>query len=244
VYTDSENMALYDQLSGWDSSNDFYHALVMGASSVLDVGCGTGRQLHRARDDGHTGRLVGLDPDTASLQRARSFTDTEPFGIEWVQATAAESAWDEEFDLAIMMSHAFQCLVTDEELHASLAAIHASLRPDGRLVFETRNPAVREWERWTPENGFDITDAAGRDLHIFYRIESVVGDVVTFDDAIAARGGDVLRVDRGILRFLDVEGLDDRLDEAGFEVEHRYGGWDRGALTASSPEIITIARRS
>ena len=244
MYTDSENMALYDQLSGWDSSNDFYHAYVMNAPTVLDVGCGTGRQLLRARADGHTGRLVGLDPDTASLERARSLTDAEPFGIEWVQATAARAAWDQEFDLAIMMSHAFQCLVTDEELRGSLTAIHASLRPGGRLVFETRNPAVRAWEHWTPGNGFDITDEAGRDLHIFYRVESVVGEVVTFDDAIAARGGDVLRVDRGNLRFLDAGGLDDRLTKAGFEVEHRYGDWDRNAFTSTSPEIITIARRS
>jgi hypothetical protein len=103
---------------------------------------------------------------------------------------------------------------------------------------------VRAWERWTPDNGFDITDAAGRDLHIFYRVESIVGDVVTFDDAIAARGGDILRVDRGSLRFLDSGGLDDRLADAGFEIEHRYGDWDRSALTGTSPEIITVARRS
>lgn len=237
-------MALYDQLSGWDDSNEFYHALVMDAGSVLDVGCGTGRQLLRARAKGHTGRLVGLDPDTASLQRARSLTDTESLGTEWVQAAASDAPWDEEFDLAIMMSHAFQCLVTDEELRASLAAIHTSLRPGGRFVFETRNPVVRAWERWTPDNGFDITDAAGRDLHIFYRVESIVGDVVTFDDAIAARGDDVLRVDRGSLRFLDSGGLDDRLADAGFEIEHRYGDWDRSVLTATSPEIITIARRN
>lgn len=236
-------MALYDQLSGWDSSNDFYHAMVMDAPSVLDVGCGTGRQLLRARVDGHMGRLVGLDPDTASLERARSLADIESIGIEWVQARAAEAAWHEEFDLAIMMSHAFQCLVTDEALRASLAAIHASLVPGGHFVFETRNPAVRAWDRWTPDNGFDITDTAGRDLRIFYRVESVVGDVVTFDDAIAARNGDVLRVDRGSLRFLDTDGLDDRLAEAGFEVEHRYGNWDRSPLTPTSPEIITIARR-
>ena len=244
MYTDSDNMALYDQLSGWDDSNEFYHALVMDASSVLDVGCGTGRQLLRARAKGHTGRLVGLDPDTASLQRARRLTDTESLGMEWVQATAAESAWDEEFDLAIMMSHAFQCLVTDEELRASLAAIHASLRPGGRFVFETRNPVVRAWERWTPDNGFDITDAAGRDLHIFYRVESIVGDVVTFDDAIAARGGTSYESTAAACGSSTAAGS---MTGSPMPVSKSSTGTATGTAArsaATSPEIITIARRS
>jgi ubiquinone/menaquinone biosynthesis C-methylase UbiE len=38
----------------------FYLPLVMSARSVLDVGCGTGELLRLAREQGHTGRLVGL----------------------------------------------------------------------------------------------------------------------------------------------------------------------------------------
>jgi SAM-dependent methyltransferase len=55
----------------WGPSDDFYLSFVMDAPSVLDVGCGTGRLLHRAREAGHTGRLCGVDPDVAALERAR-----------------------------------------------------------------------------------------------------------------------------------------------------------------------------
>jgi hypothetical protein len=101
------------------------------------------------------------------------------------------------------------------------AAIRESLRPGGHFAFETRNPAVRAWERWNPDNGFDITDAAGRDLHIFYRVESVVGDVVTFDDAIRRAMGTFFESTAAACGFSTPEGLDDRLVEAGFEIEHR-----------------------
>ena len=76
--------AWYDVLNPWGPSDDFYLELVMAAGSVLDVGCGTGVLLHRARDAGHPGRLCGLDPDPAVLDQARARSD-----IEWVLADAA-----------------------------------------------------------------------------------------------------------------------------------------------------------
>ena len=93
--------AWYDVLNPWGPSDDFYLGLVMVADRVLDVGCGTGTLLHRARDDGHIGRLCGLDPDPAMLGRAQRRTD-----IEWALADAASASWDGEFDLAVMASHA------------------------------------------------------------------------------------------------------------------------------------------
>jgi SAM-dependent methyltransferase len=64
--------AWYDVLNPWGPSDDFYLELVMAAGGVLDVGCGTGTLLHRARDAGHPGRLCGLDPDPTILDQART----------------------------------------------------------------------------------------------------------------------------------------------------------------------------
>jgi SAM-dependent methyltransferase len=237
MYADADAAALYDLLNPWGPSDDFYLSYVMDAPSVVDVGCGTGMLLHRARESGHTGRLCGLDPDGAALDRARTRTD-----VEWVQGKAADMAWGREFALAVMASNVFQVLVTDEELGASLAAIRAALVHGGRLVFGTRNPGVRAWEGWNLSNPLDVVDQAGRELRISYRVESVVDDVVTFTETTATRDGEPLRVDRASLRFLDVEGLDGFLDGAGFQVAARYGDWSRGPLTSASDNIITVAR--
>ena len=152
VYSDADAAALYDLLNPWDPvrypSDAFYRDLVMAADAVLDVGCGTGSMLHQARQSGHPGRLVGLEPDRAMLDRARRRTD-----IEWVAGVAADAAWDGEFDLATMVGHAFQCLVGDDELRASLLAIRAALREGGRFAFETRHLQARAWEGWNPSNG-------------------------------------------------------------------------------------------
>jgi SAM-dependent methyltransferase len=242
VFSDADAAALYDLLNPWDPGlwpgDRFYHELVMAAKSVLDVGCGTGAMLARAREHGHRGRLVGLDPDRAALERARRRAD-----VEWVEGTAAQARWESCFDLATMTGHAFQCLVTDHDLRASLAAIYASLRAGGRLVFETRHPQARAWQDWNPSNASEITDAAGRVLRVWHEVESVAGEVVTVAETTAGPDGTVFRVDRASLRFPSTGALSRFLTAAGFGIEAQYGDWHRGPLSGASREIVTVARK-
>lgn len=245
MLSDADVAALYDVLSPWNPAlspgDRFYDNWVMAAGSVLDVGCGTGAMLTLAREQGHRGRLVGLDPDRAALDRARRRSD-----VEWVEGTAADATADARFDLAIMTGHAFQCLVTDDALRSSLAAIHAALRGGGHFVFETRHPQARAWEDWNPSNAVDVVaPVAGTDraLRVRHEVESVTADVVTFTGTAADPDGTVLHTDRSVLRFLDAAPLNARLTEAGFEIEAQYGDWDRGPLTGTSREIVTVARR-
>jgi SAM-dependent methyltransferase len=242
VFSDADDAALYDLLNPWDpelSPGDrFYHELVMAAHSVLDVGCGTGAMLACARDRGHRGSLVGLDPDRAALDRARRRAD-----IDWVEGTAADARWNSDFDLATMTGHAFQFLVTDHDLRASLTAIHAALRESGRFVFETRHPQARAWQDWNPSNRSDIIGPAGTTLRVWHEVESVDNDVVTFTGTTAEPNGTVLRVDRASLRFLDPQALCTFLGVVGFQIEAQYGDWYRAPITTASREIITIARK-
>jgi SAM-dependent methyltransferase len=105
---------------------------------VLDIGCGTGALLHRARRGGHRGRLVGLDPAEGMLAQARRYAD-----IEWRRGYLPDAGFRAEFDLAYMTGHAFQVLLTDEDVRGLLAAVRAALVPGGRFAFETRNPRHR-----------------------------------------------------------------------------------------------------
>lgn len=239
MYSDAEAAALYNVLNPWGPSDSFYLARVMRSRDVIDVGCGTGTLLRRARLEGHAGRLVGIDPDPAMLDVAKTRND-----IEWVLGTAASMSWDREFNLAVMASHAFQCLVDDEDLRGSLEAIRRALRSGGEFAFETRNPAVREWESWRPSNPIDVADPAGRRLRIVYEVEEVDGDMVTFTESTFARDGTNLRADRATLRFLDPASLDRFLIDAGFSIVTRAGGWNDEPMEQTSAEIVTVARRS
>ncbi|MFF4649529.1 class I SAM-dependent methyltransferase [Streptomyces sp. NPDC001380] len=238
AFSDPDLAALYDVLNPWRPCDDFHLGLVMPAASVLDVGCGTGALLRRAREEGRTGRLCGLDPAAAMLDRARARPD-----VEWVLGDLGTAGWREEFDLAVMTGHAFQVLVGDDEVRAALAAVRAALAPGGRFAFETRNPAARAWERWTPDRAVEAVDAAGRPVRVSHAVEEASGGVVRFTETYTGPAWDRPRVSRSTLRFLGPEALADFLAGAGLAVEEQYGDWDRSPLTAASPEIVTVARR-
>src|SRR3954454_22632638 len=110
-FVDDRLAALYDAFSPTEGRGDFafYLPRIMAARAVLDVGCGTGTLLALAREAGHTGRLVGLDPAPGMLAVARRRAD-----IEWVVGDLSSSRWDREFDLVVMTGHAFQELVGDD----------------------------------------------------------------------------------------------------------------------------------
>ncbi|MFI6166719.1 methyltransferase domain-containing protein [Nocardia sp. NPDC051052] len=242
VFSEARLAAVYDRFNPWEGRGDFtfYLPLVMGARSVLDVGCGTGELLRRARRDGHFGRLCGVDPAAGMLEVARGQGD-----IEWVLGDAgAVRGWERQFELVVMTGHAFQVLVGDAELRSMLAAVASVLTDDGRFAFETRNPLVREWETWNRRYSEVVSDAAGEVVRCVCEVaEPVEGDLVSFTHTFTSARWERPEVSHSTLRFLDSDALAGFLSAAGLVVVEQFGDWDRSALTAASPEIITVVRR-
>ncbi|HET8659949.1 MAG TPA: class I SAM-dependent methyltransferase [Micromonosporaceae bacterium] len=240
-FADAGLAALYDLFCPWEQRDDlaFYLPLVMSAPAVPDVGCGTGMLLHQARRAGHAGRLCGLDPGVGMLEQARRRSD-----IEWILGDLTSTGWDREFDLVVMTGHAFQVLVTDDEVRGALAAVRSALTAGGRFAFETRNPPARAWQRWTPENAVEASDGRGGVVRMEPQVQAPpAGDLVSFTTTFTGPGLGGPQVSRSTLRFLDAATLSMLLSGAGLAVQEQYGDWDRQPLADTSPEIITIAAR-
>jgi ubiquinone/menaquinone biosynthesis C-methylase UbiE len=240
LFSEPSLAELYDGFCSLERRGDFsfYLPLVMSAETVLDVGCGTGELLRLARKAGHCGRLCGLDPADAMLDQARTRSD-----IEWLLGDLASVDWDQEFDLVVMTGHAFQVFIEDDQLRTALAAIRSVLTEDGRFAFETRNPLVRAWECWTPDNAVEVVCADGAVVRMAHEVETPVdGNTVSFTITFTSPSWARPQVSRSTLRFLPADSLSSFLSDAGLAIEEQFGDWDRQPLTDTSPEIITIAR--
>ncbi|MFN2559905.1 MAG: trans-aconitate 2-methyltransferase [Jatrophihabitans sp.] len=237
-FADEYLASLYDIFENHGRADEkFYLNLVHSADRVLDVGCGTGTMLHAARDAGHRGRLVGIDPAAGMLAQGRRRGD-----IEWVEGYLPAAGFTAEFDLVYMTGHAFQVLLDDASVLELLRAVQRALVPGGHFAFESRNPQARAWEKWTPDKITEAVDPHGRRVRAWHEVEQVDGDLVTFTETYAVDGMADPMISRSTLRFISAEHLDHLLTAAGFAVDERYGNWDRCLFTPASPEIITVAR--
>ncbi len=238
LFADLELAALYDLFCEGRKDFDFYLKEVMSARAVLDVGCGTGALLHLARMRGHTGKLCGLDPAVGMLAQARKRTD-----IDWFLGVLSSRAWKAEFDLVVMTGHAFQVLLTDDDIRAALMAVRSALSADGRFAFETRNPKIREWERWTTAKPVEVIKSDGTVVRMSRAVnEPVHNDLVSFTHTFSSPAWRGERLSQSTLRFLDIEPLSRLLSDCGLAVDRQLGDWSGRPLMATSPEIITIAR--
>lgn len=236
-YADPRLAALYDALNPPDASTAFYLGLPgPPPARILDMGCGTGQLACEFAGQGH--HVTGADPAAAMLALARA----RPGGdrVRWIQASAAGLATSGRYDLIIMTGHVFQQLLEDGDVRTALRALAGHLAPDGRLAFETRNPAVAEWQDWNPRETSQRVQGAGLVADVHYDISAVSGDLVTYETWYTFAGsGPVVVPDT--LRFMDRGQVAAFLAEAGLTQVTWYGDWDGSPCGPASPEIIAVA---
>jgi SAM-dependent methyltransferase len=80
--------------------------------------------------------------------------------VRWVcgDATALPPL---QVDLATMTANVAQAIAAPEAWQNTLRGAYDALRPGGRLVFETRNPAKHAWEAWNRDASYRVTEIPG-----------------------------------------------------------------------------------
>jgi SAM-dependent methyltransferase len=237
-YADPRLAALYDALNPADASTAFYLSLP-GAppARILDAGCGTGVLACEFAARGYD--VTGADPAAAMLDVARARTGGGQ--VRWIQADAAGLDTGTSFDLIVMTGHVFQLLLQDRDVRAALRALARHLAPGGRLAFETRNPAVREWQDWNPRVTRQRVEVAGVAADVHYDISAVAGELVTYETWFQFAGARDPVVVPDTLRFMDQAQAAAFLAEAGLTQVAWYGDWDGSPYGPASPEIIAVA---
>jgi hypothetical protein len=175
------------------------------------------------------------------LEVARRNTTNQ--AVEWVLGDAREIRLGRQFDLIIMTGHAFQAFLTEADQIALFRTVAAHLVPAGRFAFDSRNPAAREWLKWTPAESSRVVDTAA------YGAVEIWNDATMNPDRILdvqehyriLSSGKRLRSDFR-LRFSAPEELWDGMMAASLAVEHCHGNWDRSPFKPDAREIIIVAR--
>jgi SAM-dependent methyltransferase len=140
-----------------------------GPFSILDLGCGPGRDLAYFQGLGH--EAIGLDGCAAFVAMARAATGCEVYHQDFLALTLPPTRFDGMFANASLFH------VPSQELARVLGELHAALRPRGVLF--TSNPRGAQQEGWSGSRysvhhdwdawrGF-VTGAGFTELHHYYR---------------------------------------------------------------------------
>jgi SAM-dependent methyltransferase len=228
IFADPRLAALYDVLDGDRSDLEVYLAIVgeLEASTVLDVGCGTGTLACELALRGLD--VIGVDPAEASLDVARRKPGADD--VRWIRAAASDVP-PLQVDLALMTGNVAQFFLGDVEWSDALEAIRSALRVDGWLVFEARNPERRAWERWTEEHTYREVDVPGEGrVTTWTELIDVQEPLVSFRHVFRFARDDAELVSSSTLRFRGREEIVATLEEARFEVRAVRDAPDRPGL--------------
>ncbi|WP_435208485.1 methyltransferase domain-containing protein [Streptomyces sp. bgisy034] len=157
-YADPRLARIYDAFAGDREDLTAYVEIAdqLGADKILDVGCGTGTLALLLAEGGRT--VVGVDPAAACVEIAKSKDRTQQ--VTWIQGDAT-SVPGLGSDLAVMTGHVAQVIFAEDDWKRTLQGVHDALRPGGHLVFETRRPEGRPWERWAANDAPYVLDIPG-----------------------------------------------------------------------------------
>ncbi|RUX25107.1 methyltransferase domain-containing protein [Mesorhizobium sp. M7A.F.Ca.US.011.01.1.1] len=239
LYSDPDLVQFYDIENQGRTDLNYCIGLAKNGGSVLDLGCGTG-QLAAELAAGHS--VTGVDPASAMLDVARHRAGGHK--VDWVEADARTVRLGRRFDLVLLTGHAFQVFLTGEDQSAVLRTIAEHLVPGGRFIFDTRNPAMKEWLEWTPQRSERMVAHPG--LGTVKAWNDVEHDpatsVVTYSTFYEIPGGRQVLGAESKIAFPAKDDLAAMLDEAGLLVEQWLGDWQGEAYVDTSPEIIPIGR--
>ena len=143
-------------------------------------------------------------------------------------------------DAAFMTANVAQVFLTDDDWAATLRGIRAALHPGGMLVFETRDPARRAWEEWTPDLTRTVVDVAGvGPVESWEEVIAVDGPLITFRSMTAFRRDDLVLESTSTLRFRHRSEIEESLSREGFELFEIRDAPDRPGR-----EFVFLSRRA
>jgi ubiquinone/menaquinone biosynthesis C-methylase UbiE len=220
AFDDPRIAGVYDSLDSDRSDLDACLAIVaeLGASRVLDLGCGTGTLAIMLASSGLD--VVAVDPAGAMLDVARAKLGAKR--VRWIRGDATSLSSQLRADVVTCTGNAVQAIVDDTTWHRTLQAVNSFLMPDGYFVFETREPSMRAWESWTREHSYAVIEG----IESWDEITRVEWPLVTFDSTTVFPDGTRIAT-TSTLRFRERAEVEADLQSTGSSVSNVRDAPDR-----------------
>jgi SAM-dependent methyltransferase len=217
IFSDPELVQVYDVFDGARDDLVLYMNIVkeFGAQKILDVGCGTGYFSVMLAEQGY--EVAGIDPAAASID----FAKTKPYAdqVNWIYGDTAVLPATLSVDMAIMTGNVAHVFVYDEAWLSTLKDIRKTLKPEGYLVFEVRDPFQKAWEGWTKEKTYQRIDIDNIGfVETWTDVTDVNDDLVSFIHTYHFENTGKTTISCSTLKFRTKDEIIQSLSNTGYDV--------------------------
>ena len=211
---------------------------------VLEIACGSGLVTLPIAALGLD--VTGVDLARPMLEHARNKAAAQGLNVRCVEADARSFDLGTKYHFILLTGNAFQAFLKRQDQEALLASVRRHLAPNGIFAFETRNPSGHDLTD-QPEEEFDqsYTSVEGHQVSVsFTQAYDPIAQVMFWTSYRRWNDGGRDRTNETHIacRFTHPQELGALLHYNGFELIEQYGNWNKEALSASSPSIISICK--
>jgi len=144
-----------------------------------------------------------------------------------------------QLDLATMTGNVAQVFLTDQEWMSTLRAVRATLREEGSLAFEARDPAREAWLEWNRERSYRRVDLPRHGaVQTWVELTAVRPPFISFRTIFVFEAEGATVTSDSTLRFRSDAEIATSLRATGFDVQDIPDAPDRPGC-----ELVFISKR-
>ncbi len=239
----------YDLLINWDKRLknevpfllDFFSDRLTSESSILSVGCGTGRHLGELSKS-YQSSLLGIDLDPTMIAKARMLFPKAEFivGDFLDPKMIQERTFDAIYSLGNSVGLIAASITSYKPIIKKFSSI---LEPGGILVFQLLN-TMKERNGWSPPRNIQTVDGEYIFLRGFTTTPNFIQpEIVTLFRASSDSDFELMTTGKTNIPRITIHKMKQLLEDAGFIEIALYGDYHKKSFYESSSQDMIFACR-
>lgn len=235
--------SIYDGLNTFLSDLHFYKKWLSTNKDarILELCCGTGRLTFPIAKDGYN--ICGVDYTPSMLERAKSRASEEGLKIDFIEADIRTLNLQEKFDFVFIPFNSIHHLYRNEDVFKVLECIRNHLKEGGLFLFDCFNPNIQ----------YIVENEKGQKVIAEYTTddgrEVLIKQTMRYENATQINriewhyfiNGEFHSIQNMDMRLFFPQELDSYLEQAGFNIIHKFGGFEEEEFSDKSEKQVYVS---
>lgn len=234
--------SIYDGMNIFLSDLQFYKKWLPKNkdAKILELCCGTGRLTLPIAKDGYN--ICGVDYTPSMLEQAKVKASEAGLEVRFIEADIRTLDLQEKYDLIFIPFNSIHHLYRNEDLFKALEAVKNHLKDGGLFLLDCFSPNIQyivEGEKGQKVIA-EYTTNDGREVLIKQTIRYENATQINRIEWHYFINGEFNSIQNLDMRMFFPQELDSYLEWNGFNIIHKYGGFEEEAFNDNSEKQVYV----